>query len=223
MQKSHLPRIVVLISGKGSNLQSFIDAIQMHVIDAEIVAVISNNPGVLGLERAEKHGIPTQVVNHRDYPERENFDAALAEAVESYRPNLVLLAGFMRILTPDFVEKFKGRMMNIHPSLLPKYPGLHTHQRAIDAGDTVAGTTVHFVTTELDGGPAVIQAEVPIEEGDDAETLGARVFEQEHLIYPMAVRWFCQGRLGLINDRACLFGRPLPPKGHPFSTVARER
>ncbi|WP_461522122.1 phosphoribosylglycinamide formyltransferase [Porticoccus sp.] len=223
MQTTHLPRIVVLISGKGSNLQSFIDAIQMRVIDAEIVAVISNNPGVLGLERAEKHGIPTQVVNHRDFPEREDFDAALAEVVESYRPNLILLAGFMRILTPDFVEKFKGRMMNIHPSLLPKYPGLHTHQRAIDAGDTVAGATVHFVTSELDGGPAIIQAQVPIEAGDDAETLGARVFEQEHMIYPMAVRWFCQGRLGLINDRACMFGRPLPPTGHPFSTVARER
>lgn len=223
MQQTHQPRIVVLISGKGSNLQSFIDAVQMRVIDGEIVAVISNNPGVLGLERAEKAGIPTQVVNHRDYPDRESFDAALAEVVESYRPNLVLLAGFMRILTPGFVEKFEGRMLNIHPSLLPKYPGLHTHQRALDAGDTVAGATVHFVTSELDGGPAVIHAEVPILEDDDAETLAARVFEQEHLIYPMAVRWFCQGRLGLINGRACMFGRPLPPQGHPFSIVPPER
>ncbi|WP_461481781.1 phosphoribosylglycinamide formyltransferase [Porticoccus sp.] len=223
MQKTHLPRIVVLISGKGSNLQSFIDAVQMRVIEGEIVAVISNNPGVLGLERAEKAGIPTQVINHRDFADRESFDAALAEVVESHRPNLVLLAGFMRILTPAFVEQFEGRMMNIHPSLLPNYPGLHTHQRALDAGDSIAGATVHFVTHELDGGPAIIRAEVPILADDDAATLAERVFEQEHLIYPLAVRWFCQGRLALINNRACMFGRPLPPTGHPFSTVARER
>jgi len=223
MQKTHQPRIVVLISGKGSNLQSIIDAVQMRVVDGEIVAVISNNPDAPGLQKAEKVGIPTHVVNHREFPDRESFDTSLAEVVEQYQPNLVLLCGFMRILTPEFVAKFEGRMMNIHPSLLPKYPGLHTHQRALDAGDTVAGATVHFVTSELDGGPAIIHAEVPVMEDDTAETLAERVFEQEHLIYPMAVRWYCQGRIGLSNGRAFMFGRPLPPRGHPFSTVPRER
>ncbi len=223
MQKTHQPRIVVLISGKGSNLQSMIDAVQMRVVDGEIVAVISNNPDAQGLQKAEKVGIPTHVVNHREFPDRESFDASLAEVIEQYQPNLVLLCGFMRILTPDFVAKFEGRMMNIHPSLLPKYPGLHTHQRALDAGDDVAGATVHFVTSELDGGPAIIHAEVPILEDDTAEALAERVFEQEHLIYPMAVRWYCQGRIGLKDGRAFMFGRPLPPRGHPFSTVSRER
>lgn len=216
MNTSYKPRLAVLISGKGSNLQSFIDAIQMNVIDAEIVCVISNNPDAPGLEKAEAAGIPCQALDHRQFPDRDSFDVALAELLEGYKPNLILLCGFMRILTPAFVERFAGMMMNIHPSLLPKYPGLHTQQRAIEAGDTKTGATVHFVTSELDGGPPIIQAEVPILEGDTAETLGSRVFEKENLIYPMAVRWYCQGRLSLSNGRACLFGRPLPPTGFAF-------
>jgi phosphoribosylglycinamide formyltransferase-1 len=153
-------RLVILISGSGSNLQAFIDAIQAGALDAEIACVISNKPGVLGLERASKAGIPTAVLVHQDFASREDYDKTLLTEVQQYAPDLVILAGFMRILTPAFVTPLYGKLINIHPSLLPKYPGLHTHQRALDAGDSEAGVTVHFVSAELDGGPVIIQARV---------------------------------------------------------------
>jgi phosphoribosylglycinamide formyltransferase 1 len=194
--------VVALISGSGSNLQALIDA-QEQGAPFQIRTVISNEPDAFGLERARRHGIPTEILNHRDYPDRASFDAALAARIDGHDPELVVLAGFMRILTPAFVERYLGRMFNIHPSLLPKYQGLHTHQRALEAGDTEHGASVHFVTAELDGGPVILQARVPVLPGDDAGTLAARVLKQEHVIYPTVVRWFADGRLRLGQD-----GRP---------------
>jgi phosphoribosylglycinamide formyltransferase-1 len=200
----------VLISGNGSNLQALIDAQRAGELPIEIRVVVSNRADVPGLTRAREAGIATRVLSHRDFPSRADYDAALAELLRGFEPGLVLLAGFMRILTPGFVAGLRGRMFNIHPSLLPKYPGLHTHQRALDAGDKEHGATVHFVTEELDGGPAVIQARVPVLAGDDAERLAARVLEQEHRIYPLAVRWFATGRLRLDEaGRVLLDDEPL--------------
>jgi phosphoribosylglycinamide formyltransferase-1 len=202
--------VVVLISGSGSNLQALIDAQAAGELPVEIRAVISNRADAFGLERAARAGIEGRALSHRAFPSRDAYDAELGNLVEGFAPGLVVLAGFMRILTPGFVARFRGRMFNIHPSLLPKYRGLHTHQRAIEAGDREHGATVHFVTDELDGGPAVIQARVPVYAGDDAETLAARVLEREHLIYPRAVDWFAEGRVRLGADgRAWLDGRPL--------------
>lgn len=199
--------IVVLISGSGSNLQALIDACANGTINGRIAAVISNRPGVKGLERAANAGIEAITLDHKQFDGREAFDAALAECIDQFQPDLVVLAGFMRILTPDFTQHYLGKMLNIHPSLLPKYPGLHTHQRALDAGDSEHGVTVHFVTAELDGGPAVIQAKVPVLPSDDAASLAGRVLEQEHIIYPQAVAWFTQGRLQLTDNRALLDGK----------------
>ena len=222
MTTKNRPRLVVLLSGSGSNLQAFIDATKSGALNADIVAVISNKTSVMGLERGKNAGIASEVVDHREFIDRENFDHALAERIESYKPDLVILAGFMRILTPGFVHRFTGRIMNIHPSLLPKYPGLHTHQRAIEAGDTTAGATVHFVTSELDGGPAIIQAEVPVLPGDTEDALAKRVLVQEHQIYPLAARWFCEGRLYFNNGRPQLDGKQLPDAGFPFSDIIPE-
>lgn len=203
-------RVVVLISGSGSNLQAIINAAETGAINIELSAVISNRSGVKGLERAENHGIPTRVLDHREYDSRESFDLALQALIDQFEPDLVVLAGFMRILTPTFTGHYLGRMLNIHPSLLPKYQGLHTHQRALDAGDSEHGVTVHFVTAELDGGPAVIQARVPVLTDDTAESLAARVLVEEHRIYPLAVGWFADGRLTMANGIAQLDGKPLP-------------
>ena len=208
-----LPRLVILISGSGSNLQVFIDAVRNGSLHADLRAVISNRPDAQGLTRAQRAGITTHTLDHRDFASREAFDSALAQQVDEHQPDLVILAGFMRILTSTFVARFQGRLLNIHPSLLPSYPGLHTHQRALDAGDRFAGATVHFVTEELDGGPSVLQARVPIQAGDDAVSLAARVLEQEHRIYPLAARWFCEGRLRLDNGKAVLDDQVLPPTG----------
>lgn len=216
MPHNKCPQLVVLISGSGSNLQAFIDASKNGSLDADIAAVISNKAGVMGLERADNAGIANEVIDHKQFADRESFDAELADRIESYKPDLVILAGFMRILTPEFVDRFAGRIMNIHPSLLPKYPGLHTHKRAIEAGDTTAGVTVHFVTSELDGGPAIIQAEVPILPGDDEDTLASRVLVQEHQIYPLAAQWFCEGKLSLNDGTPELNGEPLPISGTKF-------
>ncbi|OOE32387.1 phosphoribosylglycinamide formyltransferase [Salinivibrio kushneri] len=207
-----MKRIVVLISGSGSNLQALIDSV--HQQHAQIAAVVANKANAYGLTRAEHAGIPAQVVANTDYASREEYDAALIRALDAYQPDLVVLAGFMRILTPGFVAHYAGRMLNIHPSLLPKYTGLHTHQRAIDAGDTEHGTSVHFVTEELDGGPVVLQARVPIFEDDDAESVAARVQQQEHRIYPLVVRWFVDGRLKMAEDSAWLDGQTLGPAGY---------
>ncbi|MFZ0788662.1 MAG: phosphoribosylglycinamide formyltransferase [Chromatiaceae bacterium] len=195
-------RVVVLISGSGSNLQALIDA-QCTDSPYRIAAVISNVDGAFGLERARRAGIPAEVLSHRNFPDRGAFDQALAALIDRFEPGLVVLAGFMRILTPQFVSRYAGRMMNIHPSLLPRFRGLHTHQRALDAGETEHGASVHFVTDELDGGPVIVQARVPVLPGDDADTLAARVLTQEHRIYPAAVCLFAEGRLRLGND-----GRP---------------
>lgn len=206
-------RLAVLISGRGSNLQAFIDACSTGDLAAEICVVISNRPDAQGLERATAAGIASRCIDHRSYASREDFDRALAAEVGNWQPDLVILAGFMRILTPAFILPFAGRLLNVHPSLLPKYPGLNTHQRALDAGDAEAGVTVHFVTLELDGGPPIIQARVPILAGDTAQTLAARVIEREHIIYPLAAQWFISGRLQLTDEGVRLDGKPIPPTG----------
>ena len=192
--------LVVLISGSGSNLQAIIDATQKPDYPAEIAAVISNIEGVKGLERAQKAGIPTAILNHKEFPDRDSYDTALRKLIDSYDPKLVILAGFMRILTDAFVNEYMGKMLNIHPSLLPKYKGLNTHQKAIDAGDEIHGATVHFVTPDLDSGPLIIQAQVPVLGGDTAETLAARVLEKEHIIYPQAIAWVASGRVTMDDE-----------------------
>ena len=176
--------IVVLISGNGSNLQAIIDAINNASLNAKIQAVISNQPDAYGLQRAQQAGITTEVLQHEDFPDRDSYDLALQTIVDQFQPKLVVLAGFMRILTKAFVSHYEGKLLNIHPSLLPKYRGLNTHQRALEADEKEHGATVHFVTHELDGGPAILQARVRVNPEDSAETLAKRVLEQEHKIYP---------------------------------------
>ncbi len=209
-------KLVILISGSGSNLQTFIDQCASGELPADIACVISNKASAYGLERAQIAGIPTRVIEHQYYNEREKFDEALADVIDSYQPNLVILAGFMRILTDTFVNRFLGRLINIHPSLLPKYTGLHTHQRAIDAGDTQAGATVHFVTPELDGGPAIIQASVNIDPNDDAISLAKKILVEEHKIFPLAAKWFLQDRLRMKEDGIYLDHKKLPHAGYHF-------
>lgn len=201
--------IVVLISGGGSNLQAIIDAVAAGNLPVEIRAVISNRPGVKGLERARAAGIPAEVLDHTAYATREAFDAALQARIDHYQPQLVVLAGFMRLLTDDFVNHYQGRMLNIHPSLLPEFKGLNTHQRAIEADVAEHGASVHFVTAELDGGPVIVQAAVPVQADDEAERLAARVLQQEHRIYPAAIRWFAEGRLQLKDNQVWLDGKAL--------------
>lgn len=194
-------------------MQAFIEACANGALDADIALVLSNNPDAAGLQRAAEAGIATCCINHRDYDSREAFDAAMAARLQAEEVDLVILAGFMRILTPVFIEPFSGKLLNIHPSLLPKYPGLHTHQRALDAGDGEAGVTVHYVTPELDGGPPIIQARVPVLAGDTADTLAARVILEEHVIYPIAAGWHLQGRLKLTDEGAYLDGERIPATG----------
>ena len=210
--------VVVLISGSGSNLQALIDSIANDGNPARIAAVISNRADAYGLERAKQAGIATRVLDHKQFDGREAFDAALIEAIDGFDPHLVVLAGFMRILTGGFVRHYEGRLLNIHPSLLPKYKGLHTHQRALEAGDSEHGCSVHFVTEELDGGPLVVQAVVPVESGDTPDSLAQRVHAQEHRIYPLAMRWFAEGRLQLGKTGAQLDGTDLPATGHLIRT-----
>jgi phosphoribosylglycinamide formyltransferase 1 len=215
-------RIVVLISGRGSNFQ----ALARAELPATFVAVISNEPDARGLEAAATHDIAAGVVDHRSYARREDFEAALASKIDSSEPDLIVLAGFMRVLTPGFVTRYRGRLLNIHPSLLPAFPGLHTHQRALEAGVRIHGCTVHFVTPSLDAGPIVIQAAVPVLPGDTEDTLAARVLAEEHRIYPQAVRWFCERRLTLTPEggvridgeaagRGVLISPPLAAGGEP--------
>lgn len=213
-------RVVVLISGSGSNLQALIDGIAQGELPVEIAAVVSNRPEVMGLTRAQTAGIPTQVLDHKNFATRDDFDAELIRIIDTYTPELVVLAGFMRILTPAFTAHYLGRMLNIHPSLLPKYQGLHTHQRAIDAGETHHGVSVHFVTAELDGGPVAIQAKVPVLATDDATSLAKRVQQQEHVIYPMAVKWFAEGRLKMVGGKAELDGELLGEGGYQIEAKA---
>jgi phosphoribosylglycinamide formyltransferase-1 len=186
-----MKKIVILISGRGSNMQAILEA----RLPLTVAAVISNDPQAGGLATAQKHGVATRVVDHRAHRDRTAFDTALGKEIDAYTPDLVVLAGFMRILTDDFVNRYRGRLINIHPSLLPAFTGLHTHRRALDAGVKVHGCTVHFVTPELDHGPIVIQAAVPVHAGDSEDTLAARVLAEEHRLYPQALRWFCDDRL----------------------------
>lgn len=201
--------IVILISGRGSNMVAIAQATQAGTVPARIAAVISNHLDAPGLERAQALGLSTAVVSHKDFPDRDTYDAALAATVRAYSPGLVVLAGFMRILSPAFVREFSGRLFNIHPSLLPEYRGLHTHQRVLNDRATAHGCSVHFVTDELDGGPVVLQARVPVLPDDTAETLSARVQVQEHKIYPLAIEWFATGRLRWQGGGAWLDGKPL--------------
>jgi len=190
-------RYVVLISGSGTNLQALIDASERGEIPGTLAVVISNRPDAKGLERAASHGIPTQVLDHKGYADRESYDAALMAAIDQHAPDLVVLAGFMRILTPEFVQHYEGRLLNIHPSLLPAYKGLNTHQRALDAGETMHGCSVHFVTPELDGGPVIAQARVPVQSDDTPASLAARVQTKEYPLYVRCVSLFMAGRLTL--------------------------
>lgn len=203
--------VVVVISGSGSNLQALID--QAAAINITISGVISNVASAYGLTRASNANIPTQVVDHALYVDRAEFDTALMQTIDHFQPDLVVLAGFMRILTATFTRHYTGRMLNIHPSLLPKYRGLHTHKRAIEAGDKEHGATVHFVTEELDGGPNVIQAIVPISETETENSLVQKVQQKEHVIYPQAVAWFAEGKLKMEHNKAFLNGERLPPEG----------
>jgi len=207
-------RIVVLISGSGTNLQAIIDACNSAQYPGEVVAVGSNKADAYGLTRASDAGIEGFTLSHKDFDSREAYDLSLIDRIEAYQPDLVVLAGFMRILTPAFVQKFHGKLLNIHPSLLPKYQGLNTHQRAIDAGDKEHGVSVHFVTEELDGGPVILQAKVPVFPEDTASDLASRVHEQEHRIYPLVVKWFCEQRLTMDGDYAVLDSKQLPMQGY---------
>lgn len=207
-------RIIVLVSGNGSNLQAIINACQNNLINGKIVAVISNKPDVYSLIRAKQANIPSHVINHKEFAIREAFDHQLQLQIEQYQPDLIVLAGYMRILTPHFVQHYSGKMLNIHPSLLPKYPGLNTHRRAMEAGDKEHGTTVHFVTDELDGGPIILQAKVPIFDNDEEQDIVERVLAQEHQIYPLVIKWFCDDRLTMINGRAYLDQTMIPKSGY---------
>lgn len=206
-------RIVVLLSGRGSNFQSLLNASLTGELSGSIDLVISNRPQAGGLAIANNANIDTALIDHQAYATRDAFDADLAGIIDSVTPDLIVLAGFMRILTQSFVSQFAGRLLNIHPSLLPLYPGLNTHQRALDNGDTHAGATVHYVTGELDGGPSVIQAKVPIESGDTKDRLADRILQVEHQIYPQAVNWHLSGRLALRNGVLYKDSVPLPATG----------
>ncbi len=188
MSNENKTRLVILISGRGSNMRSIIEAIDAQQIDATVSAVISNRPDAAGLDYAKAQSITTAVVDHKTFSDRDSFDKALAERIDDYKPDFVILAGFMRILTSGFVEHYRNKLINIHPSLLPKFKGLNTHQRAIDAGEKEHGASVHFVTAELDDGPVIMQAKVNILADDSAESLAARVLEQEHQLYPAAIQ-----------------------------------
>ena len=209
--------VVILISGRGSNMQALLE----QQLSCRVAAVISNRPDALGLAVAKQHGIPTEVVHHREHLDRGSFDAALSTVIDHYQPDLVVLAGFMRILTPQFVARYHGRLMNIHPSLLPAYGGLDTHARALRDGVRIHGCTVHFVTSELDSGPIIIQAAVPVMSDDTPETLAARVLAEEHRVYPQAIRWFCEGRLSLGEDGRVRLQR-LDQPGHALVSPGLE-
>jgi phosphoribosylglycinamide formyltransferase-1 len=203
-------KVAVLISGRGSNMQSLVRATQQPGFPAKIVCVIANKASAQGLVWAAEQGIPTAVINHKDYPDRESFDQALSEKILSYNAQLVCLAGFMRLLTPWFCEEWRDRVVNIHPSLLPSFPGLHVQQAALDYGTRYSGCTVHFVRAEMDHGPIIIQAAVPVLSDDTEDSLSARILEQEHKIYPLALRWIAESRVN-IHDEKCFVAGITPP------------
>jgi len=204
---------VILISGRGSNLQAILEEIRTGKLPIEIRAVISNNPEAEGLQRARAAGVPAEIIDHRDYAERSQFDAVLMQAIDRHAPRLVILAGFMRILGDAFIRHFAGRLLNIHPSLLPDFKGIDTHARALMAGAAQHGASVHFVTNDLDGGPVIVQASVPVRAGDTIDTLAARVLHEEHRILPLAIRWFVEQRLSIRNGQVLLDGQIRPEQG----------
>lgn len=209
-----MKRLVVLISGQGSNLAAILNACQQGRIPGSVAAVFSNKAEALGLTRAREAGVPAHALAASQFADREAFDRQLMQEIDAYAPDLVVLAGYMRILSPAFVAHYAGRLLNIHPSLLPKYPGLHTHRQAMENGDEEHGTSVHFVTDQLDGGPVILQAKVPVFAEDTEEDVHARVQHQEHAIYPLVVTWFLEGRLAMRDDAAWLDGVKLPPEGY---------
>lgn len=209
-----MKNIVVLISGNGSNLQAIIDACKQKKINGTIRAVFSNKADAFGLERAREATIPAYSLESSQFDSRDAFDRELIREIDTWAPDVVVLAGYMRILSPAFVAHYSGRLLNIHPSLLPKYPGLHTHRQVLQNGDEEHGTSVHFVTDELDGGPVILQAKVPVFDGDSEEDVTARVQAQEHTIYPLVVSWFVDGRLKMRDNAAWLDGNRLSPQGY---------
>jgi len=212
-----MKKIVVLVSGNGSNLQAILDACQQGRINGSVAAVFSNKAEAWGLERARQAGVPGHAIEAAQFSDREAFDRQLMMEIDAYAPDLVVLAGYMRILSPAFVSHYHQRLLNIHPSLLPKYPGLHTHRKALENGDNEHGTSVHFVTEELDGGPVILQAKVPILAGDTEEVVNARVQQQEHAIYPLVVSWFIEGRLAMQDNTAWMDGEKLPAEGYTLN------
>lgn len=211
-------RVVVLISGNGSNLQAILDRSSDGSLPAKVVGVISNQDEAYGIIRARNAGVPVTIVDHRSYEDRAAFDAQLAYEIEKFRPDLIVLAGFMRILGRRFVERFENRIMNIHPSLLPQYPGLDTHARALSDGIKRHGATVHFVTADLDAGPIIVQGSVPVMTADTADSLAERVHEAEHRIYPLAIQWFAEQRLSIESGKVMVDGRQIPAQGISSST-----
>ncbi|QZY95864.1 phosphoribosylglycinamide formyltransferase [Pantoea dispersa] len=209
-----MKKLVVLISGNGSNLQSILDACESGRINGSVAAVFSNKASAYGLTRAQQASVPAHALSAQDFADRDAFDRQLMQQIDAYAPDLVVLAGYMRILSPAFVAHYQDRLLNIHPSLLPKYPGLHTHRQALANGDAEHGTSVHFVTDELDGGPIILQARVPVFADDDEAEISARVQHQEHAIYPLVISWFVEGRLQMRAGKAWLDGEPLPPEGY---------
>lgn len=209
-----MKKLVVLISGNGSNLQSLLDACASGRIHGSVAAVFSNKASAFGLVRAKEAGVPTHALAASDFADREAFDRQLMTEIDAYAPDLVVLAGYMRILSSAFVARYHDRLLNIHPSLLPKYPGLHTHRQALENGDAEHGTSVHFVTDELDGGPVILQAKVPVFAEDSEQEITQRVQHQEHAIYPLVINWFIEGRLTMRDGKAWLDGEQLPPQGH---------
>ncbi len=212
-ERSAACNTVVLISGRGSNLQAIIDAVRAQSLPITLAGVISNNPEALGLARAGATGIPTHVVDHRKFSQRDEFDTALMQGIDRYRPDLVVLAGFMRLLGARFIDHYASRLLNIHPSLLPRFPGLDTHRRALQSGATFHGASVHFVTPETDAGPVILQSAIAVRADDNPQTLAARVLAEEHRIYPIAIRWFAEGRLSVRDGRVLLDGATRPEQG----------
>lgn len=212
-------RLVVLVSGSGSNLQAIMDACADGSIAGHIALVLSNRADAYGLVRAQAARIPTAVLSHQDFPDRESFDRAMIGIIDQAQPDTVVLAGFMRILSPLFADHYQGKLLNIHPSLLPRHKGLHTHQRALDAGDAQHGPSIHFVTAELDGGPVIAQAPFAIEPDDTVDSLAAKVHAREHRLYPLVLAWRAAGRLVLEHGKPMLDGMPLPPNGFQLTNT----
>lgn len=217
VRPEHTPRVVILISGSGSNMTTIVDTLRQQQVAVEFAAVISNKADAAGLQKAADRDIPTVVLSHKDYLSREEYDVALIRKIDEFEPDLIVLAGFMRVLSETFVRRYEHRILNIHPALLPKFKGLHTHQRALEAGETEHGATVHFIDENLDEGFNIIQAVVPVLADDDADSLQQRVLVQEHIIYPIAVKWFVEGRLQIKNGAVTLDGQPLPEQGARIS------